>query len=92
MTNPPREADELYQKLRSVIDNVERILAIELMSAAQGVDFRKQVIGADKNLGQGTRGVYALIRQHIPFIEADTVMYEYIETMRQLVADGKIVQ
>jgi len=79
-------------KLRSVIDNVERILAIELMSAAQGVDFRKQVIGADKNLGAGTRGVYALIRQHIPFIEADTVMYEYIEAMRQLVADGEVVQ
>ena len=78
-------------KLRSVIDNVERILAIELMSAAQGVDFRRQVIGMDKNLGQGTRGVYALIRQHIPFIEADTVMYEYIEAMRKLVADGRVV-
>jgi len=78
-------------KLRSVIDNVERILAIELMSAAQGVDFRKQVIGADKNLGAGTRGVYVLIRQHVPFIEADTVLYEYIEAMRQLVADGRVV-
>ena len=54
-------------KLRDVLDNVERILAIELMSAAQGVDFRKQVIGAEKQLGQGTRGVYALIREHIPF-------------------------
>jgi len=79
-------------KLRSVIDNVERILAIELMSAAQGVDFRKQVIGADKNLGAGTRDVYARIRQHIPFIEADTVLYEYIETMRQLVADGRVLK
>ena len=62
------------------------------MSAAQGVDFRKQVIGADKNLGAGTRGVYALIRQHIPFIEADTVMYEYIESMRKRVVDGRGVQ
>jgi len=78
-------------KLRSVVDNVERILAIELMSAAQGVDFRKEVIGADKKLGAGTRGVYALIRQHIPFIESDTVMYEYMETLRLLVADGKLL-
>ncbi|MEP7135031.1 MAG: histidine ammonia-lyase [Chloroflexota bacterium] len=78
-------------KLRSVVDNVERILAIELMSAAQGVDFRRQIVGMDKNLGAGTRGVYALIRQHIPFIESDTVMYEYMETMRQLVADGKVI-
>ncbi len=78
-------------KLRGVVDNVERILAIELMSAAQGIDFRKQIIGAEKNLGQGTRGAYALIREHIPFIEADTVMYGYMETMRQLVADGAVV-
>ena len=78
-------------KLRSVHDNVERILSIELMSAAQGVDFRKQVIGEEKRLGEGTRSVYALIRTHIPFIEADTVMYEYMESMRQLVAEGKVV-
>ncbi len=78
-------------KLRSVLDNVERILAIELMSAAQGVDFRRQVIGADKVLGQGTRGVYALLRQHIPFIESDTPLAEYIEKSRQLVTEGAIV-
>lgn len=78
-------------KLRSVLDNVERILAIELMSAAQGVDFRKQVIGEEKRLGEGTRGVYAMIRERVPFIEADTVMYEYMESMRQLVANGEVV-
>jgi len=78
-------------KLGSVIDNVEMILSIELMAAAQGVDFRRQVIGAEKKLGRGTRGVYALIRQYVPFIEADTVMYEYIESMRRLVAEGKIL-
>ena len=78
-------------KLRSVLDNVERILSIELMSAAQGVDFRKQVIGVEKRLGEGTRGVYAMIRERVPFIEADTVMYEYMESMRELVADGKVI-
>jgi len=78
-------------KLGSVIDNVEMILSIELMAAAQGVDFRRQVICAEKKLGRGTRGVYALIRQYVPFIEADTVMYEYIESMRRLVAEGKIL-
>ncbi len=78
-------------KLRDVLDNVERILAIELMSAAQGIDFRRQVIGAEKTLGQGTRGVYALIREHIPFIESDRTMYGYIESMRKLVEDGEVV-
>jgi histidine ammonia-lyase len=79
-------------KLRDILGNVERILAIELMSAAQGVDFRKQSIGADKNLGQGTHGAYALIREQIPFIESDTIMSGFIETSRQLVASGAVVQ
>ncbi len=78
-------------KLCDVLDNVERILAIELMSAAQGVDFRKQEIGADKLLGRGTRWVYALIREQIPFIESDRTMYEYIESMRKLVAGGDVI-
>jgi histidine ammonia-lyase len=79
-------------KLRDILGNVERILAIELMSAAQGVDFRKQVIGAQARLGKGTQGVYDLLRQHIPFIEADTIMSGFIETSRQFVASGAIVQ
>jgi histidine ammonia-lyase len=78
-------------KLRDVLDNIESILAIELMSAAQGVDFRRQDIGAEKQLGQGTRGVYALIREHVPFIESDRTMYDYIESVRKLVADGEVV-
>ncbi|MBN8657313.1 MAG: histidine ammonia-lyase [Anaerolineae bacterium] len=78
-------------KLRGVLDNVERILAIELMSAAQGVDFRKQVIGVEKRLGEGTRSAYAMIRERVPFIESDTVMYEYMEAVRHLVAEGKVL-
>jgi histidine ammonia-lyase len=77
-------------KLRAVVDNVERILAIELMSAAQGIDFRRQVIGAEKKLGAGTRSAYALIREQVPFIESDTTMYGYIEAIRKLVASGQL--
>ncbi|MFN3335353.1 MAG: aromatic amino acid lyase, partial [Caldilinea sp.] len=78
-------------KLRQINDNVERILAIELLAAAQGIDFRRQKLGADAKLGQGTRHVYALIRQRVPFIEEDCVLYPYIEQVRQLVANGAIV-
>lgn len=79
-------------KLRSVLDNVERILSIELMSAAQGVDFRRQTIGVEKSLGAGTRRAYALIRERVPFIEADTILYGHLETVRRLVAAGSIVE
>lgn len=79
-------------KLRDILGNVERILAIELMSAAQGIDFRRQAIGTDKELGRGTRGAYALMREHIPFIESDTSMSGFIEKARQMVVSGEIVQ
>ncbi|MFN3335816.1 MAG: histidine ammonia-lyase, partial [Caldilinea sp.] len=78
-------------KLRQINDNVERILAIELLAAAQGIDFRRQILDVDAQLGQGTRHVYALIRQRVPFIEEDCVLYPYIEQVRQLVANGAIV-
>ena len=77
-------------KARSILDNVERILAIELMAAAQGIDFRKQHLGREAVLGRGTRAAYTLLRQHVPFIERDTVLYRYLEAVRQLVADGRL--
>ena len=78
-------------KLRQINDNVERILAIELLAAAQGIDFRRQKLGAAAQLGQGTRHAYALIRSHAPFIQEDQVLYPYIEAVRRLVADGSLV-
>jgi len=78
-------------KLRQINDNVERILAIELLAAAQGIDFRRQKLGAAAQLGRGTRHAYALIRSHAPFIQEDQVLYPYIEAVRRLVADGSLV-
>ena len=78
-------------KARQIIDNVEHILAIELMAAAQGVDFRKEILGPTARLGQGTRPAYDLIRQQIPFLERDTVMYPYLEASRKLISSGQLV-
>jgi histidine ammonia-lyase len=73
-------------KLRRIADNLERILAIELMAAAQGVDFRRAAIGPDARLGRGTAPLYAAIRARVPFIAQDTVMYPHLEQVRQIVA------
>ncbi|WP_129676400.1 histidine ammonia-lyase [Candidatus Chloroploca sp. Khr17] len=78
-------------KTRTILDNVAQILAIELLAAAQGLDFRRQIVGPQARLGRGTAAAYELIRQHVPFIERDTVMYPHIEAVRMLVADGSIV-
>ena len=42
--------------------------------------------------GQGTAIAYQLIRQRVPFLSQDAVMYPHIEQIRQLVADGTLRQ
>jgi histidine ammonia-lyase len=79
------------RQARQVAANVERILALELLAAAQGIDFRRQVLGPEARLGQGTAPAYALIRQAVPFLEEDAVMYPYIEAVRQLIASGALM-
>jgi histidine ammonia-lyase len=74
-------------KLRDVAENLEHILALELFCAAQGVDFRRKAIGADKRLGGGTRGVYEKIRAVVPFIEEDVLMKPLIDAVCRLVKD-----
>lgn len=80
------------RKALQISHNVERILAMELLSAAQGIDFRRQVLGPSTQLGKGTAPVYQLIRQQVPFLENDAVMYPYIEAVRALIASGALLE
>lgn len=74
-----------------IVEHVETIVAIELLSAAQGIDFRRQMMGnAHLRLGAGTAPAYELIRSRVPFLTSDVYMAPLIEAVRQLVADGLI--
>lgn len=77
---------------QQIINNVQYILAIELMAAAQGIDFRRQDMGQAARLGHGTQPAYNLIRDHVPFLEKDAIMYPHIETIRNLIATGEVVK
>jgi histidine ammonia-lyase len=77
------------RQARRVLRNVETILAIELLAAAQGVDFRREIMPTAR-LGRGTAIAYALIRERVPFLSQDAVMYPHIEQIRRLVADGAL--
>lgn len=77
------------RRARQIIGNVARIVAIELLAGAQGLDFRRQVMpGAQQ--GGGTRAAYELVRSRVPFIGRDEVMYPHIDAVHRLVADGSI--
>lgn len=74
-----------------ILEHVETIVGIELMLAAQGIDFRCRRMGlAPNDLGEGTAVAYRLIRERIPFLAEDVFLSPLIEQARALVAGGVI--
>ena len=73
-----------------IMENVENILAMELFAAAQAIDYRREALGPDARLGKGTAPVYSLIREHVPFIETDEVMYGHMATVRRLIREREV--
>jgi histidine ammonia-lyase len=67
-------------KLRSVIDNLEIVLAGEILAACQAMEFRKPL-----EPGEGTRKAYALVRQTIAPLENDRQISPDIQTVRRLI-------
>jgi histidine ammonia-lyase len=56
-------------KTRTILGNAHGILGIELMAAAQGLDFRQFAAG------RGTRAAHAEVRRHVDFLEEDRPLY-----------------
>ena len=66
-------------KLIRVVENVRKVLAIELFTACQALEFRGTNLAASKTLK-----VVNLLREEVPFIQVDTEMHEwmaYAETL-----------
>ena len=75
-----------------VLNHTETIVAIELLTAAQGIDFRCRTMGLNpSDMGEGTRAVYELVRKSVPFLEHDVPLAPYIEMVRSLVYSGEVV-
>ncbi|MFQ5713488.1 MAG: histidine ammonia-lyase [Candidatus Scalinduaceae bacterium] len=74
------------RKCRQVLFNVENVIAIELLCAAQALD-----LFTNLKAGVGTLGAYKLIRKHIPHLEEDRILAIDIDKMRELVHDGAIL-
>jgi histidine ammonia-lyase len=79
------------RKAEQIITHLEIIVTLELLCAAQGVDFRRRT-QPNRRIGRGTEGAYEAIRARVPFLAADEVMYPHIESVRRLVQEGHIVE
>lgn len=73
-------------KAREILDNVSAVVAIEMMCAAQAMDFRKPL-----KPGKGTYAAYQEIRKQVPFLVDDVVLYPGINKIKAMVQKNTIL-
>ena len=71
-------------KLRQVVENVEHVIAIEMLAAAQGIDFL-----APLRPGKGSGLAHAKVRSVVPHLEDDRNTSIDIEKVKTLISDPK---
>lgn len=75
------------RQAREILENVRHVVAIEMLVAAQGLDFLKPLVP-----GIGVRAAYQSVRAGVPHLEEDRVPAEDIYTVYQLLVQGEIVK
>ncbi len=71
------------RKLHQVIDNLEYIQAIELLYAAQAMDFRRPLKSTPV-----VEACHALVREHVTFIDEDRIFADDINKLHQVITNG----
>jgi len=74
-------------KVADIIRNVETVVAIELLCAAQAFDFRKP-----KKPGKGTQAAYQHIRACVSFLKNDRPLHPDIRAIEEIVRDRSLVK
>ncbi len=70
-------------KLRTIVENAEHLLAIELLTAAEGIEFRRPL-----KAGVGVEEAYARVRSISPAVDTDRSMSADIALVAAAIRDG----
>jgi len=73
-------------KNQQILDNACGVLGIELMAAAQALDFR------GFTFGQGTQLARQVVRRHVAHLDVDRPLYPDHNAMKALVHSGEILE
>jgi histidine ammonia-lyase len=76
-------ANYAARRLREMADNTAGILAVELLAACQGIDFR-----APMKSSKVLERAKAMLRDRVPFYDEDRYFAPDIEAAKQLVQSG----
>ncbi len=71
-------------KLRTLVDNAELVIAIELITAAQGLSFRAPLLP-----GKGVKRAYDIVRSHVAELTGDRSMSGDIQRTAQAIRAGE---
>ena len=75
------------RKARDIMDNVRKVIAMELLTSVQAIDLRGK-----KKLGVGSEAAYNIIRDHTPFIDKDRIMYKDINICEYIIKENLLVE
>ncbi|MDW5299262.1 MAG: histidine ammonia-lyase [Sedimentibacter sp.] len=75
------------RKAKEIMENVRRVLAMEIMCACQGIDLR-----GNKGLGIGTAPVYDAVRNCVLTLTEDRPLYEDINKCEKLIEDDTLIK
>jgi histidine ammonia-lyase len=73
-------------RLREAVDRAERVVAIEALCAAQGLDFR-----APLKPGTGVSAAHAVLRDRVSHLDTDRPPSPDIEALRELIHAGDLL-
>jgi histidine ammonia-lyase len=73
------------RKAYSILDNTRKVISMEMFTACQAID-----LNGNLDLGNTTAKAYKKIREYIPFIEEDVIMYEHIHRIEKLLVSGEL--
>lgn len=75
------------RKAREILFNTTNVLAIELLTACQAVEFT----GEDK-LAPATKAVYKKVREVVPPLDKDRILYGDMANVAELIRKGEILR
>jgi len=84
-------ATHAARRLLTMNDNLGRILGIELLTAAQGLEIRKASL-SPLNTSSSLNRVLAEVRENVAFLEEDRFLAPDLENAAMLIRNGKLIK
>jgi histidine ammonia-lyase len=74
------------RKCRLIVTNTTRVLACEILCAAQGLEFHRPL-----KAGKGAEAAYRHVREHVRPLGRDRTLHRDLEAVERLIRSGSLL-